>query len=109
MKRKFYWFLMNGLFAAAVYLAYFQRVEGAERVAVFWAWANAVLSLGYCTDKAKALLKTKSRSVPKWIDISYDLCILAIFVWFGAIATGAAYLFHFILHTAAWEEATKET
>lgn len=109
MKRAFKWFLYNGLFAAALYFGFVAGVENAQRVALFIVWVMAIMAPVYLHKDVLAKIKEKGRSVPAWIDVTFDLGVLFTLVWFGAVVSGVAYLFHFILHHAAFGKATQET
>lgn len=108
MKRTFMWFLLNGIFGLAIYLAYFQGVAGAERVAIFWAWALFVMSPVYMHSDVVDKMRERGRALPQWIDVLFDMSVVVIFVWFGAIFTGAAYLIHFVFYSTGWSKAEEK-
>lgn len=108
-KQAFYWFLANGAFAAGMYLAYFKGIKNAESVVIFYTWALAIISLAYTSDDVIQKIRERGgRSVPAPIDVTFDIAVITTFVWFGAIATGAAYLVYTLLHNAAFTKAARE-
>jgi len=107
--RSLRWFIGNGAFATCIYLGFVKEIKGAEDVAIFWAWALAVISIFLMSDLVINELKKKKPPVPLWLDGIFDIIIVSVFVWFGAIATAIAYLIYFIFLQAAWEKALKES
>ena len=88
------WFLYNGIFAAFLYYGLVVGIEGAANIAYFIAWVSGLASFMVYNDEARETLL--DRAIPTWLDVSYDLCAVAIFLWYGAIATPIIYFIHIL-------------
>lgn len=108
MKRKLTWILLNGLFSASIFYGFFMGVNGAKNLTIFWAWFVFISSLALFTESSQKTLKEKGRPIPAWIDVTYDVGIVCVFVYFSAFWTGTIYLIHMLLLNAAYAEAVKE-
>lgn len=96
--RKFEWFLINGLFAFVAYCAFVYENTGAQRVLIFWTWVNTIgLSIVSRKDEGRKQMRALGRSVPRWLDLSYDFAFTAAFIYFGYWITGIAYFLHILL------------
>ena len=98
--------ILNALFGGVIYYGFFENVSGARNVALFWGWVVALLGtfvwivILVAREKmaegiAQASFDNGSLgsvgSVPAWIDVVYDICVLAVFVWFGHYILGIFY------------------
>lgn len=105
----FRWFLFNGLFATGMYYAFYVGVEGALNVVIFYAWFGFVISLcalhESCVNAFREKLKSPAWLMPRHIDVIFDFSIVCVFVWYGHLFTGVAYLIHIFFIAAAWEKA----
>ena len=84
------WFFWNGLFALAMYLGFYENIEGAKNVTVFWAWLISICSLVLFSNKvAKITIENNEKKGKKFISrplsISFSLIIISVFVWFNYI------------------------
>ncbi len=96
----------NGILAASLYFGFFENVEGAKNIAYFMAWMNFITSLVYLNDEAiKEFVKKKhSRTMPVFIDVTLDIVVTAVFLWFGAFMTATVYVLHVIFSNAGWSK-----
>ena len=101
------WVLLNGLFGVAVYFGFIEGHEGAYNAAMFVAWVSIVCSFLLLADPVIEKMKETGRTMPAWINISFDAVITITFVWFGAWVTGGFYLLHIALTEAAWSKAAE--
>lgn len=108
------WALLNGILGAFVWFGVVQGHSGLGNVVVFYSWFCVVLAvvgagvlfLGVATN---ALSPLPPFSVPRWVDIGFDLTITGAMVWSGWMFTAMAYLLgnlgcHFI--HMLWTEVT---
>jgi hypothetical protein len=74
-------------------------VEGALNISLFIAWAISLLSLVFLSEEfqKKVFEEQPKSAVPAWFDTCFDLVIIGMFVWYGAIFTAIAYSIHLIL------------
>jgi len=107
MNKKIKWWLLNIVFAIAIYLGFIDGIDGAKNIAYFIAWSSIVLSLFMFSDEVIDKMAKEKRSVPSWASALYDLSVTAVFVWFGAWVTGLFYLIHFVIIEAAWSKSEK--
>ena len=103
--------VLNSIFAAALYFGFIdvghEYAEGANNFAVFIGWCYVVIGLivivGLTIDEqennprkgelTEKLARTMTPSVvPFAFDLMYDLCVLAIFIWFGHYVLAAFYI-----------------
>lgn len=93
---------INGLFAASMYLGFFQNVPGAKNAALFWGWVVAILGTfvwlvvmiareKMASEIAKNDLSGDGPVIPEWIDVPFDIAVLVVFVWFGHFVLGFFY------------------
>ena len=104
----FKWFLINGIFAGFLYMAYFLKINQAENVLLFFAWVNIILSFFVFTEQVQKVMKKKGQSVPCTINVIYDVSVTITFIWFGAWLTGAFWLIHLFLQESAWVKIEKK-
>ena len=97
MKRILRWVISNGLFAVVLYFAYFEKINGAENIALFYAWFTIVFSFAARSDAVIKSHKYKKRIIPSWLNFCFDAGVTAVFVWFGAWITGIFYFIHIFL------------
>ena len=88
--------LVNGLIFVAVWFGMVKGVKGAENVALFFLWFFSLCSLGYTNKEVidKLAKRKEYPAVPQFIDVSYDLTILTILIWYSYWVTGIVYLIH---------------
>lgn len=95
------WTAMNSLFAAAMYFAFVENVQGAQNIVQFYAWTAFVVSLFAILPLVWKKMAEDGDSLPPqaWrvVDVIYDTIAVLIFVWMGWFVTGAVYLIHIIL------------
>lgn len=87
---------INGVFTASLYFGFIEEIGGALNLAYFMAWWAIIVSFCAYSDDAKELMQETGRPVPEWFDVVFDLCVVAVLVWYGAIATGLFYAIHII-------------
>jgi hypothetical protein len=99
IKQTVMYFVINGIFAYCTVMGLMYGVEGALNLSLFIAWAISLLSLAFLSDEfQKKVFEEQPKSpVPAWIDTGFDLFIIGMFVWYGAIFTAIAYSIHLIL------------
>lgn len=89
--------IVNGIFAALLYLGFFVGVEGARNVAQFWTWFMCVTSFAMFSDDVAKAAAAKWMPVPVWFDILVDIAACGVFVWFAWWWTAGAYALHSVL------------
>ena len=99
-----YWFVFNGLFLAILWLGYNNDIKGLKNLALFITWFTIALSpfmlLAITYRYSEKNIEDKSEKmlvVPFWLRIPYDMLIVGILVWYGAIITAVFYLLHAFL------------
>ncbi len=107
MKRLLKYLVTHFIFFGCLYLWIFHDVEGAQNVALVFAWLFFSGSLFVFSGDIRKAMVDKGRSVPMWFNTAIDLTIAVAFVWNGAIMTGVFYLIHMILGEGGWEMETK--
>jgi hypothetical protein len=106
--REFKWMAINGIFGALIYFGYALNVGGAKNVALLFAWYTIVMSLFLLNDKVRQIIAQKERAFPRWVNISYDICVAAAFAWYGSFVTAAFWLIHLILVESAYNSHKEE-
>jgi hypothetical protein len=92
MKVSRYIFL-NIIFFALCYFGVIEGVVGAGYVFWFIFWMMVVGSLiASCSPQTVKKIKEKGPTVPRWIDISLNMIIVAIVVWHGHYIAGAFFV-----------------
>ncbi|OLP04468.1 hypothetical protein [Rhodoferax antarcticus] len=99
---------MNGTFAALVWAATVQGVQGAGNIVVISVWMLLLTTPLMFIADLQAILASKGRSVPAWVDVAFDLAMVSALLWHGWMVTGVAYLIHFLIAQAAWAHALKK-
>lgn len=91
--------VVNGLFLGALLLSSYYQITFIYLIITGIIWLMMFLSLIVLSDKAIILMGDIFRdpTVPRWIDISYDLIICIILAASGSIFTAFAYLIHLFL------------
>lgn len=102
------WTLINGIFVASIVAGFHYENENALNLAMFMAWVTILASLLINTEAAIEALKTAKHSVPRSVDIGFDLLVVALFAYYGATVTAICYLLHILLVIIAREKAEKE-
>ena len=95
------WIVCNGLFVTALIYGYVYEIHGAKNIALFMAWFTIVLSPFVLIED---VYKTLPNIVPRWLNISYDVCVIAFMIWHGAIATAIFYIVHTFMVVVAYEK-----
>lgn len=99
-KAYFLWFVSSSVFGAALYFGLVQDVAGAANVVQFYIWFNFILSLYMLSEKFVAEVRKKGTpQVPVWMNAVYQLCAVALLVWYGWFWAAAAYTLSAILLT----------
>ena len=112
------WGLVNGAFAIFVVLGPGFGINGATNIALFFAWLTFILTSVLLNDDLKEkFLENKDfeMSVPVWIDLTFDFCITAIFLWNSFWLTAIAYTIHTLIlanfrkeYKKYWEQKENE-
>lgn len=102
------WFTINGMFAGLIYAGYVMGIEGAENVALFFAWVNIIFSFFLLHDEVIKKIKEKGRTVPAWLNATYNIAIATTFTWFGAWITGAFWIVRLLLLDGAYQKAAEQ-
>jgi len=96
------------LFGASIYMGLIRGHEGAYNVAMFFAWFSIVCSFFLFSDDLLEKMKRSRRVMPSWLHVSIDITVIGVFVWYGAVITGAFYLLHTLITEAAWSKALED-
>lgn len=92
--------LINGLFAAAVYFGVIVGIEGVQNIVKFITWASFIMALliwAAVNADSVILTKMKGKSVPLWVDSTFDIGITLVLVYAGWIGYAVLYLIHSII------------
>ena len=92
----------NGLFVYLIYLALWQEIQGAQNLLVFIVWFMGVTSLATLSEDVRRKIAEKGISVPRWVDVSFDLTVTCVLVWHGWIFSALVYLFNLMLVQNMW-------
>jgi len=97
------WFVINGLFYVALYYGFFENIEAAKNIALFFGWITGILGtfvfIVLVTNEEKVInhiLKngyTPPSSMFASIDLINDLIVIAIFVAFSHEVLAVFYFF----------------
>lgn len=96
MKFLFY-IIVNGVFAVSTYFACFEDNLGAENIMLFFVWFTGLISFIFLTKEGKRILTETPRSIPSYIDITFDICIFVCLLYFGYVISGILYFLHIII------------
>jgi hypothetical protein len=109
LKRCFWWLMLNGGFAGAVWFGFVEGVHGAQYVAKFWIWAVAVpLGLMALTESMQKKLATEQPTpVRAFVQRVIAWGALGVLIWHGHIATATAWAF-WMLAAAVCQEGVKK-
>lgn len=90
--KKYMPLIVNFLFLVALYFGFFQHVEGAKNIALFYIWINIVVALLYFHKNAKAPESTGQYiKLPKFIKISIVVLTTFVLVWSAYWVTAVLY------------------
>ena len=84
----------NIIFAAAVWCATIEGVHGMENVVIFVVMMMGLLA---CFIPFLAPKDYPPRSVPHWVDLSYDFAIVLVFVYHGWAWTSVVYTWQMLM------------
>jgi len=105
------WFLINGAVMAAAIGAVFYEITPLEHIVTFLVWFFFVLSFGSLSEAACDAIFSREHAlfkyIPRWVDISYDVAMVAILLYPGWYATAAAYTIFTVLQESAYSEWEK--
>lgn len=112
MKRSIRWILINGIFAACLWLWFAQGMAGGRYVATFYVWTTFCLSLFLLSANVReaACNYESFRNMSAffaWIDALFDFAVTLVLVWHGEILLGSLYLVHALLISGAVQAARK--
>lgn len=99
--------ITNAAFAVCLWFGIIEGISGAANVALFIAWIAIVTSLFACSKDVIEKLAQRGRTVPMWIDQSFDLMVVAFLVWHGWWATAIGYVIHMGSLAVAYDRASK--
>ncbi len=91
-----------------LYLAFIQNSEGAYNLVHALAWVGVMLSLLLLQDAVKPNLRKHPNDWIYTVAKIDDFIIAGVFIWFGSIATGIAWLVAAMISICAKEIAVKE-
>lgn len=95
MKAVLRWTLQNSVFAALTYYGVVEHVEGAYNVALFIIWVMFIIAFAITMKMDDVVKSAKNYStIPLWLDQLYDVCILAVWIWYGHEFFATLYLLH---------------
>ena len=107
MNNPFKWLAYNTPFALGI--AYLINNQGpylgqVENVVLAVTWVTIAITPFLLSDIAinAAVEKKQSRSVPAWVDVTFDVCVFASFAWLGWMITAFFYAAHIVLGTGFW-------
>ncbi len=84
------WLLFNGVFAVLAYMAVVDGVQWASNIVRSVVWVSVILYvllmffIDEMIDSEPEFATTKAmRSVPKWLSVAFDMCLMLLFVYAG--------------------------
>jgi len=98
---------LNGLLFGLLWFGLVEHVQGALNVGLFFVWVLSAASLSFLTEPVVVSTSRKGFSAPYWFDVTFDLTIIGLLVWYGCLWSAGAYLFHMIM-ICALREKVKE-
>jgi len=107
MKRKINYIVTNSVFVAALYFGIYKGIDGAENIALFMAWFAIVISFFTFHDDLAKSMQEKGPSVPRYVDIGFDIIVASYLLWFDYTLTGSLYVVHTILICGAYSREIK--
>lgn len=105
------WFLINFIFLAIIWIGIALDFEPVRNLVTFLFWLFLLFSFVFIAGAKTEPLRTtlaKGPGVPRWLDVSYDILVVGILVWFGYFVLGSVYLFSIVLQFSA-HVAAKES
>ena len=94
------WTAINGAIFACLFFGLSGRSDGALNVGLFFTWITIVLSFFLLSGKLVALMKNDF-GAPQWLDVTFDILVLALLSFYGYTFTASMYLVHiFIINNA---------
>lgn len=104
--------VMNGVLVASVYGGFYMGNEGLANIAKFLIWALFGISLVIFVPGLIAKLAREDapiqRSVPKIVDIMFDVALTMVLVYHGDILYGTVYAIHSTLGQMMFELVENE-
>lgn len=104
MSRAIRWALMNGLGAWVCWAALVADNPYALTFLKCWVWFVFAVSLCLFSSTVSAQVRKKGPSVPLWLDLAYDVCVVAFLVWHGQPLLAGAFGFSTLLHQGVYME-----
>ena len=102
------WALINSAVIAIAIGAVFYEITPLEHIIRFLVWFFFVISFAYLSTAASDEIFAKESAafnyLPRWVDISYDVAMVAILLYPGWYLTAAAYTIFTILQQTAYSE-----
>ena len=91
-----------------LYLAFIEEIAGASNVVHALAWIGIVISPLMLAGSSIKELKKHPKDFIFTIDKMDDLVIVGVFIWFGSVATGIAWLIALAISLVAMDMAKNE-
>jgi len=97
MKKMLSWVLINSIFAVCGYYGLVEGVAGAGYIFwfMFWLCTIGAIICNFSSDAIK-VARRDGPSVPRWMDVVFDLGILFLVVWNHHYFAGAFYVIHML-------------
>lgn len=102
------WAAFNAAFGAVLWFGFVEGLAGAQNIGLFLAWVNVILSFVMFTEPIQEKLAAKGRTVPAWLNGTFDFSVALFFCWFGAWVTAVAWFIHWMVQEAAWLKALEK-
>jgi len=91
-----------------VCFALFETVDGAKNVVVGIVCYLFLITPAAFMNSVQNKMRNDGRSVPKYIDVAFDITVTGLLFWHGWMVMGALYMIHSFLIYAAWDTALKQ-
>ena len=92
------WAALNFSIVGAFLYGTIYNIEGFLNIGVFMLWFTAIIGLLlFSKDSAKRMLEDKPNwtpSVSPWVDVTFDVIVLGMLLFYGYIWLSAFYLIH---------------
>ncbi len=102
------WAAINGFIFYCLCFGLFNEVEGLINIAIFAIWVTIVASPFYTNKDVIKRMAERGRSVPSWVDISFDMSVILVLCYHGWFITSAFLLMSTALQQNGWDESEKE-
>ena len=96
--------LINGSFVVLMYIAFVMKIPSVENILLFFTWIAIIMSPFLLDENVIKKIHKEGKSVPRWLDVSYDICYASVFVAYDHWITGSFWILHMFICIAVFEK-----